>query len=365
MTNGQFFLSEAVEEREQAWHRQREAKIDAVDLRRRYLPEASNKVRIVGAARVDQQGIGDVVAVVPAQMGGLGRLVDECLRVAEQVDQLVAVIRGDRPSGVHRPDDAARLVAHIKRARAAIPLEQQLIGKHAFGSGQGAGHCMTLRHGNQADLRKHYRTRVPLQGGEQRGAVLIAFSHHRRRADRRTPHRDARWSARRIRGAPCPPTPRSGRCACARRAAGSGEAADPWAAPASTDVKRARGPLTEGLTVLRDLDLGDLARALEQLKGTRPRTRRWCRWSCTSCRSGKGASWSVHVSGRADDSCHSRRTEAALRSGARSPGGWPTGPFRDDRTRHLQARPRLFVKGPTSGPVSAVRLFPCSGLCCR
>ncbi|MER6251923.1 hypothetical protein ABT224_11200 [Streptomyces sp. NPDC001584] len=44
------------------------------------------------------------------------------------------------------------------------------------------------------------------------------------------------------------------------------EAADPWAAPASTDVKRAWGPLTEGLDVPRDLDLGDLARALEQLK---------------------------------------------------------------------------------------------------
>ncbi|MEJ8646411.1 hypothetical protein WKI68_44390 [Streptomyces sp. MS1.HAVA.3] len=150
VTNGQFFLSEAVEEREQAWHRQREAKIDAVDLRRRHLPEASNEVRVVGAARVDQQGLGDVVAVVLAQMGGLGRLVDECLWVAEQVDQLVGVIGGDRRSGVHRPDDAARLVAHIVCARAAISLEQQLVGEHAFGSGWGAGHCLTLWHGNQA-----------------------------------------------------------------------------------------------------------------------------------------------------------------------------------------------------------------------
>ncbi|WP_331720976.1 hypothetical protein [Streptomyces virginiae] len=44
-----------------------------------------------------------------------------------------------------------------------------------------------------------------------------------------------------------------------------GAAADPWAAPASTDAKRSWGPLTEGLAVPRDLDLGDRAKALEQL----------------------------------------------------------------------------------------------------
>ncbi|MFI1653264.1 hypothetical protein ACH4XT_40975 [Streptomyces avidinii] len=43
------------------------------------------------------------------------------------------------------------------------------------------------------------------------------------------------------------------------------EAADPWAPPASTDAKRSWGPLTEGLNVPRDLDLGDRAKALEQL----------------------------------------------------------------------------------------------------
>ncbi|MFD6966876.1 hypothetical protein [Streptomyces sp. NPDC059949] len=43
------------------------------------------------------------------------------------------------------------------------------------------------------------------------------------------------------------------------------EAADPWAPPASTDAKRSWGPLTEGLPVPRDLDLGDRAKALEQL----------------------------------------------------------------------------------------------------
>ncbi|MFD3809301.1 hypothetical protein ACFWTC_38575 [Streptomyces sp. NPDC058619] len=43
------------------------------------------------------------------------------------------------------------------------------------------------------------------------------------------------------------------------------EAADPWAPPASTDAKRSWGPLTEGLDVPRDLDLGDRAKALEQL----------------------------------------------------------------------------------------------------
>ncbi|MFD3723050.1 hypothetical protein [Streptomyces sp. NPDC058674] len=43
------------------------------------------------------------------------------------------------------------------------------------------------------------------------------------------------------------------------------EAVDPWAPPASTDAKRSWGPLTEGLAVPRDLDLGDRAKALEQL----------------------------------------------------------------------------------------------------
>ncbi|MFD3701397.1 hypothetical protein ACFWUZ_35770 [Streptomyces sp. NPDC058646] len=43
------------------------------------------------------------------------------------------------------------------------------------------------------------------------------------------------------------------------------EATDPWAPPASTDAKRSWGPLTEGLNVPRDLDLGDRAKALEQL----------------------------------------------------------------------------------------------------
>ncbi|MFB7969544.1 hypothetical protein [Streptomyces rubiginosohelvolus] len=46
-------------------------------------------------------------------------------------------------------------------------------------------------------------------------------------------------------------------------------APDPWAArpvrPVSTDARRAWGPLTEGLTIPRDLDLADRARALEQL----------------------------------------------------------------------------------------------------
>ncbi|MFD3547814.1 hypothetical protein ACFWUW_19800 [Streptomyces sp. NPDC058655] len=42
------------------------------------------------------------------------------------------------------------------------------------------------------------------------------------------------------------------------------EAADPWAPPASVDAKRSWGPLTEGLNVLRNLDLGDRVQALEQ-----------------------------------------------------------------------------------------------------
>ncbi|MFD5415571.1 hypothetical protein [Streptomyces nojiriensis] len=46
------------------------------------------------------------------------------------------------------------------------------------------------------------------------------------------------------------------------------EAADPRAAPApaSTDVTRSWGPLTEGLDVPRDLDLGNLPRALKRLR---------------------------------------------------------------------------------------------------
>ncbi|MER5966780.1 hypothetical protein [Streptomyces sp. NPDC002057] len=50
----------------------------------------------------------------------------------------------------------------------------------------------------------------------------------------------------------------------------TGEPADPWAPPASTDAKRSWGPLTEGLNIPRDLDLGNRAKALEQL-GVRPR----------------------------------------------------------------------------------------------
>ncbi|MFI7896534.1 hypothetical protein ACIFUY_35545 [Streptomyces sp. CACIS-1.16CA] len=46
-------------------------------------------------------------------------------------------------------------------------------------------------------------------------------------------------------------------------------APDPWAArpvpPVSTDARRAWGPLTEGLTIPRDLDLADRAHALDQL----------------------------------------------------------------------------------------------------
>ncbi|MFE3760470.1 hypothetical protein ACFXPI_01705 [Streptomyces sp. NPDC059104] len=44
-----------------------------------------------------------------------------------------------------------------------------------------------------------------------------------------------------------------------------GEAADPWAPSASTDARRSWGPLTEGLEVPRDLDLGNRPRALKQL----------------------------------------------------------------------------------------------------
>ncbi|MFE2974745.1 hypothetical protein [Streptomyces sp. NPDC059258] len=48
-----------------------------------------------------------------------------------------------------------------------------------------------------------------------------------------------------------------------------GSKPDPWAVrpvpPVSTDAKRAWGPLTEGLTIPRDLDLADRARALDQL----------------------------------------------------------------------------------------------------
>lgn len=43
------------------------------------------------------------------------------------------------------------------------------------------------------------------------------------------------------------------------------EAAEPWALPASTDATRSCDPLTEGLSVPGDLDLGDRAKALEQL----------------------------------------------------------------------------------------------------
>ncbi|MFJ1789695.1 hypothetical protein ACIOML_35985 [Streptomyces anulatus] len=54
--------------------------------------------------------------------------------------------------------------------------------------------------------------------------------------------------------------------AVAPPAPGTAQKPDPWAAPAvSTDAKNLWGPLTEGLNIPRDLDLGDRARALHQL----------------------------------------------------------------------------------------------------
>ncbi|MGW4510116.1 hypothetical protein ACWENO_36310 [Streptomyces sp. NPDC004436] len=93
--------------------------------------------------------------------------------------------------------------------------------------------------------------------------------------------------------APTAPAPAPGAAVGAARdvlAERMGAAGDPWAAPArpvpapapapapagapapaapvpaSSDAKRAWGPLTEGLTVPRDLDLGNRPRALKQLK---------------------------------------------------------------------------------------------------
>ncbi|MFD7676208.1 hypothetical protein [Streptomyces anulatus] len=57
--------------------------------------------------------------------------------------------------------------------------------------------------------------------------------------------------------------------AAALPAPGTQQKPDPWAAPAvSTDAKHVWGPLTEGLRIPRDLDLGDRARALHQLDVT-------------------------------------------------------------------------------------------------
>ncbi|OKJ51625.1 hypothetical protein [Streptomyces sp. CB02115] len=54
--------------------------------------------------------------------------------------------------------------------------------------------------------------------------------------------------------------------AVAPPAPGTAQKPDPWAAPAvSTDAKHVWGPLTEGLRIPRDLDLGDRTRALDQL----------------------------------------------------------------------------------------------------
>ncbi|MFB6578547.1 hypothetical protein ACFCYC_14150 [Streptomyces sp. NPDC056402] len=91
--------------------------------------------------------------------------------------------------------------------------------------------------------------------------------------------------------APAAPAPAPGAAVGAARdvlAERMGAAGDPWAAPArpvpapapapagapapaasvpaSADAKRAWGPLTEGLTVPRDLDLGNRPRALKQLR---------------------------------------------------------------------------------------------------
>ncbi|MDX3486843.1 hypothetical protein [Streptomyces sp. ID05-18] len=62
------------------------------------------------------------------------------------------------------------------------------------------------------------------------------------------------------------PVPAAPAPAAAPPAPGTAQKPDPWAAPAvSTDAKNVWGPLTEGLRIPRDLDLGDRARALDQL----------------------------------------------------------------------------------------------------
>ncbi|WP_405191709.1 hypothetical protein OG473_39075 [Streptomyces anulatus] len=65
---------------------------------------------------------------------------------------------------------------------------------------------------------------------------------------------------------PAPVPPAAPAPAAAPPAPGTAQKPDPWAAPAvSTDAKNLWGPLTEGLNIPRDLDLGDRARALHQL----------------------------------------------------------------------------------------------------
>ncbi|MFJ2851224.1 hypothetical protein [Streptomyces rubiginosohelvolus] len=70
--------------------------------------------------------------------------------------------------------------------------------------------------------------------------------------------------------APAPATaPTAARTAAVRPTPAPEAKPDPWATrpvrPVSTDARRAWGPLTEGLTIPRDLDLADRARALDQL----------------------------------------------------------------------------------------------------
>ncbi|MFJ2437873.1 hypothetical protein ACIOWM_32115 [Streptomyces anulatus] len=63
------------------------------------------------------------------------------------------------------------------------------------------------------------------------------------------------------------PTPSACASAAALPAPGTGRRPGPWAAPAvSADAERSWGPLTENLSIPRDLDLRDRSRALQQLR---------------------------------------------------------------------------------------------------
>ncbi|MFH9757308.1 hypothetical protein [Streptomyces griseus] len=115
-------------------------------------------------------------------------------------------------------------------------------------------------------------------GVDQAVAAATARTSPRAQAPAPSPTAPTPVPASAVRTAPAPATTPAAAPAPAVRtppapapapAAAPAPAPDPWAArpapPVSTDAKRAWGPLTEGLTIPRDLDLDDRAHALGQL----------------------------------------------------------------------------------------------------
>ncbi|MFI5620579.1 hypothetical protein [Streptomyces sp. NPDC051567] len=175
---------------------------------------------------------------------------------AEGTDRWAGLLKATMPEGLVRdaipsppawPDIAAAMGRLDARG---VDVARILLDAHAAGAGAGAGVDQAVTAVTTAAATAAATT-APAPAPAPTAAPARAS------ADARVP-------------APAPGTaptsvPAAGAAPAPAAAAPVREAVDPWAPPASVDAKRSWGPLTEGLNVPRDLDLGDRAKALEQL----------------------------------------------------------------------------------------------------